>query len=94
VSALLAISLQLVASMGMAKHIPTRMTAMPARPTIERGTASLPGRQTANVQSAARSGASPIPGVDGATVRRAANTTFEPFLAQRPRPDSAPSSDR
>jgi hypothetical protein len=81
VSALFAISFQLVASMGLAKHMPTKMTVMPSRPTIERGSLAIPGRETPGTQAAAR-GEGRTAGVDGIIVRRAAQTSFEPFPAK------------
>jgi hypothetical protein len=77
-SPLLLASLQLIATMGMAKHIPTKMSVMPTIPSVERGTVGTPGRETTGKQSVARD-AGRIPGVDGIMVRRAAQTTFEPL---------------
>jgi hypothetical protein len=75
----LLIALQLVGSMGMAKHIPTKMSVMRQRPTIERATAQAPGRATPGIQAAQRADGS-RPEEDYLTMRRAATTTYEPFL--------------
>jgi hypothetical protein len=75
----LLVALQLIGSMGMAKHIPTKMSVMPQRPTIERATAQAPDRAAPGIEGAQRTDGT-RPDEDYLTMRRAATTTYEPFL--------------
>jgi hypothetical protein len=91
----LLVALQLIGSMGMAKHIPSRMSVMPERATIERASVHRPGRGMSGIEGASlespgrgMSGIERAQRADGTrpeedylTMRRAAQTTYEPFSA-------------